>query len=214
MAGATVRLILAEPQTLTRAMLRHYIAGLDGIEVVAEAENGATLIEQVGMRQPDLVLSEFSLPDVRGLDLTQTLRRHFPMVGVAFLGNAVDPGLVRAVLNAGASAFLSRSSEPLELELALRAHSRGQVYISPSISRRVIERRGRRVEGSGVLTRRQREVLRMVGRGKTTKEIAQLLGLSAKTVETHRARLMQTLGLRSCNALMHFAVTSGAQSAE
>jgi DNA-binding NarL/FixJ family response regulator len=199
---------------LTRAILKHYIHSLEGIEVMAEAEGGTHLLEQLGSHQPDLVLSEFALPDIGGLDLTKRIRRHFPQVGLAFLISAADPAQVRAAIAAGASAFLSPDSEPPELELALRAHGRGQIYLSPSISRRVIERRGKRAEGSGILTRRQREVLRMVGRGKSTKEIAQILGLSAKTVETHRARLMQTLGLRGINALTHFAVMSGTQSSD
>jgi DNA-binding NarL/FixJ family response regulator len=154
------------------------------------------------------------LPDISGLSLTQKIRRHFPRVGLVFLLSAEDPAQVRAALTAGASAFLSRFSELLELELALRAHAKGQIYISPSVSRKVIERRGKRADSSGILTRRQREVLRLVGRGKTTKEIAQVLGLSAKTVETHRARMMQTLGLRGINALTHFAVRAGAHAGD
>jgi len=195
-------------------MLRHYVGTLANIEVVAEAANGASLIEQLGSLHPDLVVSEFALPDIGGLELTQRIRRHFPKVGLVFLSSVTDPAQVRAVLAAGACAFLTRSSELLELELALGAHGKGQIYISPSVSRKVIERRGRRAEGSGSLTRRQREVLRLVGRGKSTKEIAQILGLSTKTVETHRARLMLTLGLHGINALTHFAVRASAQAGD
>ncbi len=195
-------------------MLRHYFGTLEGVEVVAEAADGSQLIERIGEQSPDLVVSEFALSDISGMDLTRKIRRHFPAVGLMFLITTEDPGQVRAALTAGASAFLSRSSEPLELELALRSYAKGQIYISPSVSRKVIERRSRRAEGSGILTRRQREVLRLVGRGKSTKEIAQVLGLSVKTVETHRARMMQTLGLRGINALTHFAVRAGAQASD
>jgi DNA-binding NarL/FixJ family response regulator len=202
-----VRLILADPHNLVRAAIRHYLGALDGIDIVGETDNGRQLLDLASRLQPDLLLSEFVLPDISGFDLTQNLRRHYPSVGLIFLSASADPGHARAMLKLGASGFLTKCSEPQELELALSAHRKGQTYVSASLSRSLLEgRRAHRVEGNAVLTRRQREVLRMVGRGKTTKEIASLMGLSTKTVETHRARLMQTLGLRGINALTHFAV--------
>ena len=210
-----MRLILAEPQNLVRAAFRHFFSALSDIEVVGEADSGVHLLEQIPSLQPDLVISEFQLRDINGFDLTQNIRRHYPAVGLMFLSATADTGHVRAALRFGACGFLSKSSEPQEIELAMNAYRKGQIYVSASLSHKLLQgRKAERGESSGVLTRRQREVLRLVGRGKSTKEIAILMGLSPKTVETHRARLMQVLGLRGINALTHFAIRNGQQQTD
>ncbi|MFI4979186.1 MAG: response regulator transcription factor [Nevskiales bacterium] len=205
-----MRLILAEPQTLVRAALKQLLQTMQGVDVIGEAEDGRQLLEQVAAHRPELVVSEFTLPDISGSDLAHQIRRHYPGTGLIFLSSSADSGHVRVAMKSGASAFLTKCSEPIEVELAMRACGKGQIYLSPSVSRRDIEgRRAERPDGSAVLTRRQREVLRLIGRGKSTKEIAQVMGVGAKTVETHRARLMQALGLRGIGALTHFAVRHG-----
>lgn len=205
-----MRVILGEPQTLVRAALKLLLQSIPGVEVIGEAEDGRGLLEQVMTAQPDVVFSEFALPDIGGAELAQQVRRRYPGTGVVLLSSNADAAHVRMAMKAGAAAFLTRSSEAVEVELALRACARGQIYLSPSVSRKVIEgRRAERPEGSAVLTRRQREVLRLIGRGKSTKEIAQVLGVGVKTVETHRGRLMQALGVRGIGALTHFAVRFG-----
>lgn len=211
----TVLLILADPQTLVRAALRRLFESIAQVEVAGEAEDGRGVLDLVQNRQADLVVCEFILPDLGGGELLQHLRRYYPKTGVLFLSASQDAAHVRAALKGGAAGFLSKNSEPLELELALRACARGQIYLSPCVSGKALEgRRGQRSDNGAVLTRRQREVLRMIGRGKSTKEIAQIMGLSAKTVETHRARLMQSLGLRGTSALTHFAVRALTQAPE
>lgn len=195
--------------------LRRLFESLDQVEVVADVEDGKNLLHCLQNSAADLVVSEFSLPDASGCDIVQQVRRHFPHTGVLFLAASHDAGHVRAALRCGASGYLTKSSDPAELELALRACARGQIYLSPCVSRKVVEARGNhRQGGDTVLTRRQREVLRLIGRGKSTKEVAQLMGLSPKTVETHRARLMQALGLRGITALTHFAVRTGPQGSD
>jgi DNA-binding NarL/FixJ family response regulator len=202
-----VRLILADSHNLVRAAIRHYLELRPGVDVVGEADTGRALLDEVAKLQPDLVITEFLLPDINGFDLTQSFRRHYPAVGLMFLTSSSDPGHAQTVLKLGARGFITKFSEPQELELALHSHRKGHTYVSAGLSSRILENRRRyRPEGTGTLTRRQREVLRMIGRGKSTKEIAQLMGVSTKTVETHRARLMQTLGLRGSSALTHFAV--------
>ena len=208
-------LILADPQTLVRAALRRLLESIAQVEVIGEAEDGRGVLDLVHARPADLVVSEFVLPDLGGCELAQQLRRYYPKTGVLFLSASQDAAHVRGALKCGAAGFLSKNSEPVELELALRACTRGQIYLSPCVSGKALEgRRAQRSDHGAVLTRRQREVLRMIGRGKSTKEIAQIMGLSTKTVETHRARLMQTLGLRGTSALMHFAVSALAQATE
>jgi DNA-binding NarL/FixJ family response regulator len=206
----TVRIILADPQTLVRTALKKLFETLDLVEVVAEAEDCKGVLQRLQTVPADLVVAEFTLPDSSGCELVQQVRRRFPGTHVLFLAASHDPAHVRAALRCGASGYLTKSSEPAELDLALRACARGQIYLSPCISRKVVEARGgQRPGGDAVLSRRQREVLRLIGRGKTTKEVAQLMGLSPKTVETHRTRLMQALGLRGITALTHFAVRAG-----
>ncbi|MBL6750911.1 MAG: response regulator transcription factor [Nevskia sp.] len=205
-----MRVVLADPHTLFRAGLRHLIEAVDGAEVIGESDTGKGLLEQVVKSRPDLVFCEVVLPDVSGFEVAQQIRRHYPKVAVMFLTASTDSANVRNALKAGAVGFLAKSSEAVEIELALRAVGKGQVYLSPSVSLRALEpRRSTRPESSAVLSRRQREVLRLIGRGKSTKEIAALMGVSPKTVETHRARLMQALGLHGTNALTHYAVRVG-----
>jgi DNA-binding NarL/FixJ family response regulator len=195
--------------------LRRLLESIAQVEVIGEAEDGRGVLDLVHARPADLVVSEFVLPDLGGCELAQQLRRYYPKTGVLFLSASQDAAHVRGALKCGAAGFLSKNSEPVELELALRACTRGQIYLSPCVSGKALEgRRAQRSDHGAVLTRRQREVLRMIGRGKSTKEIAQIMGLSTKTVETHRARLMQTLGLRGTSALMHFAVSALAQATE
>ncbi len=200
---------------MIRAALRRLFESIDGIAVVGEADDGRGVLEQVQASGANLVVAEFLLPDMSGSDLAQQLRRYYPKTGLLILSASHDAAHVRSALKCGAAGFLSKSSEPMEVELALRAVARGQTYISPSVSNKALEgRRAQRGDNGAVLTRRQREVLRMIGRGKSTKEIAQIMGLSTKTVETHRARMMQALGLRGSSALMHFAVRALAHVAE
>lgn len=195
--------------------MRRLFESIEQVAVVGEAEDGRGVLERVQASGASLVVAEFVLPDMSGGDLAQQLRRYYPNTGILFLSSSHDAAHVRTALKCGAAGFLTKSSEPMEVELALRAHARGQVYISPSVSRKALEgRRNQRGDEGAVLTRRQREVLRMIGRGKSTKEIAQIMGLSTKTVETHRARMMQTLGLRGTSALTHFAVRALAHVAE
>ena len=126
---------------------------------------------------------------------------------VLLLSTQIDSAQVQSALKAGVLGFVSKAGDPAELEIALRAVTNGNPYLSPHFARFAIDRRRSRQDAHSVrLPTRQREVLQMLGRGKTTKEIASLLGLSVKTVETHRARLMQALDLNNINALLHYAV--------
>lgn len=202
-----LNIVQADPQTLVRAGLRQLLETIDAVHVVAEAEDGRQLLDHVIALRPHLVVTELSLPEISGLEALKRISRHMPDVRVLILSSLTDSAHVRSALKAGAAGFLSKSAEPAELDLAVRAIARGQTYLSPSVSHHAIERRrAHRETESVVLSQRQREVLRLIGRGKSTKEIASLLGIGNKTVETHRARLMQALSLSNTHALMHFAV--------
>jgi len=204
------RVLIADCQPLFRGGLRLLFGKIAGTTIVGEAGTGKELLDCLGSLKPDLVVCDSLLPDCNGFELAQQIRRHFPNVRIMFIASALEPQMVRAALKAGASAFLGKTSEPAELELALRAIGKGQFYLSPCASNPALELRSReRAENSMIFSRRQREVLRLIGKGKCTKEIAELMDVSPKTVETHRARLMHALGLHGSNALTHYAVRIG-----
>ena len=205
-----MRVILADPQILVRAGIRRLIDALERVEVVAETGDGQELLDLVARLRPDVVVTELTLQGMSGLDAVAQLRRHYPEVEVLVLSSQTGAQSVRAVIKSGVSGFLSKDAEPQELELALHAAARGQSYLSPQISRIALEqRRHRRAEERPLLTARQRQVMQLIARGRSTKEIAGIMGVSVKTVETHRARMMQTLGVRGSSALMHYAIRQG-----
>jgi DNA-binding NarL/FixJ family response regulator len=205
-----MRLVLADSRTLVLAGLKRLIQEHTDATVVGEARDGQSLLELVGQLRPDAVLTEIDLPKISGLEALVQIHRHYPEVAVLVLTGLTDGQHVRAALRAGAAGFLDKDAEPLELGLALRAVQRRQIYLSPSISHAAVERRsGHLAEDRVSLTPRQRQVLQLIGRGKSTKEIAGLMGVSIKTVETHRARMMNALGLYGTNALMRYAIRTG-----
>lgn len=206
-----MRLILAEPQALVRTALARLIEQNARVEILGEAADGQQLLEQVGRLHPDVVVTEVNLGSMNGLEVLSQIRRHYPEVSVLLLSAQTDGPCVRSALKLGAAGFLSKNAGLAELQLALGAVERSQVYLSPEIAHLALERRAgvTRVEDNVTLTPRQRQVLQLIARGKSTKEIAALMGVSIKTVETHRARMMQALGLFGTNALMRFAIRQG-----
>lgn len=204
-------LILADELTLVRAGLRRLLEAQaqPAIEVLAETGDGQELLELASRLRPDLVLTDVPLGRLSGLEANQQIRRHYPEVGVLLLTARCEPALVRQAMQQGAAGYIARDGEPEELGLALRAFARGQTYLSPKVSGGAFERRPPGGDDAQTLTARQRQVLRLMARGKTTKEIAALMGVSVKTVETHRARMAQSLGLYGVNALLRYAIRAG-----
>lgn len=205
-----MRIVLCEPQALVRAGLKRLIEESTSAKVIGEAGDGQQLLELASRLRPELAISELNLPTMSGMEALQQLRRHYPDVQVLLLGGPAEPQQVRGALQLGASGFLSKDADPAELPLALTAMARRQTYLSPAVSHLAFERRGsQRVEDEVQLTPRQRQVLQLIARGKSTKEIGGLMGVSHKTVETHRMRLMHALGLYGTNALMRYAIRLG-----
>lgn len=210
-----MKLVLADGQSLVRAGIRLLLQSEGQAEVIGEAADGQELLTIVQRLRPRAALVELDLPVVNGLDALAQIRRHYPEVAVLMLASRPEPGQVRSALRQGAAGFLTKQAEPQELGLALRSVEKQQTYISPAVSNLLLDRRDQtRVEDAAILTHRQRQVLTLIGKGKSTKEIAALLGVSVKTVETHRARLMQSLGLYGTNALMRTALRWGLDTHE
>jgi len=207
-----MRVVLGDELTLVRAGVRLLLEQVSDpkVQVVAESGDGQALLEQVSRLRPDLVVVEHVLTSMGGQEVTHQIRRHYPEVKVLFLTSRTEPNHVRNAMHAGAVGYVVKEAEPVELTQALKAVAKGQNYLSPKVSAAAFDRRIRaRDEREGVLTARQRQVLRLMARGKSTKEIAALMGVSVKTVETHRARLAAVLGLYGVNALMRFAIKAG-----
>ena len=211
---STIRILLADDHHLVRAGIRSLLEGLPGIEVVAEAGDGRDAIELVRTCSPDLVLMDITMGGMNGLEATACLLKEFPQLRIIILSMHANEEYVRQALQAGAAGYLLKDAATAELEVAVRAVARGETYLSPVISRQVIEEYlgGRGEAGAGplaLLTARQREVLQLIAEGRTTKQIAGLLDVSVKTAETHRAQVMERLGIRDVPGLVRFAIRHG-----
>jgi DNA-binding NarL/FixJ family response regulator len=208
-----MRILLADEHALVRAGIRALLSNLPDVEVVAEAGDGREALKLIGERSPDVAILDASIPRLNGLETTSRAAREYQRTRIILLSVLTDEEHVRQALLAGASGYLWKGAEPGELELALRAVARGDTWLSPAISRAVVAALSRSDEGARgppqVLTPRQRETLQLIAEGLSTKEIAQYLRLSVKTVETHRAQVMARLGIRTVPGLVRYAMRAG-----
>jgi len=178
------------------------------VHVVAEASNAEQALQQALQHAPDVVLMDLSLPGRSGLEALSDILLRAPGSRVVMMTMHDDAAHVRDALDRGAVGFVVKDAAPAELELALRAAHAGQVFLSPQISAKMLAPLlGGREKPVGVaaLSPRQREILRRIGAGQSNKEMAADLGISVKTVETHRARMMESLGCRRANDLVLMA---------
>lgn len=206
-----MRVLLADDHTLVRAGLRRLLEGFLDIEVVAEAKDGREAVDMVALYRPDVALIDLTMPVMDGLGVTKEVVMHYPDTVVVMMSMHADTAYVRQALTIGALGFVVKEAAPAELELALRAANNRQTFLSPKVSGRMMHALTNRAKpqfGSrdAELSPRQREILMRLGSGLSTKEIAADLQISIKTVETHRARMMEALGLHRANELIRYAV--------
>jgi DNA-binding NarL/FixJ family response regulator len=211
-----IRVVLAEDHTLVRAGIRSLLAELSWVEVVGEAADGRETIRLVSEVRPQVVLMDITMAGLNGLDATERIVREFPDTRVIILSMHANEEYVRRALLVGAAGYVLKDAEKAELELALKSVARGGTYLSPSVSRPLVsdytERAGR--QSLERLTARQREILQLIAEGNSTKDIARDLGLSIKTVETHRAQLMARLDIHDIAGLVRYAIRAGIASSE
>jgi DNA-binding NarL/FixJ family response regulator len=209
----TTRVLLADDHVLVRAGIRSLLEKMSGIEVVAEARDGYEALELTKKHFPNVVLMDIAIPGLNGLEALARATKEFPAVKVIILSMHANEEYVLRALRAGACGYLLKDAAVTELELALRAVTRGETYLSPRISKRVIgsylERLGNERPLREELTPRQREIVQLIAEGKSTKEIAFLLKVSVKTVEAHRAQLMARLDIRDVAGLVRYAMRVG-----
>jgi DNA-binding NarL/FixJ family response regulator len=193
-----IRIVLADDHVLVRAGLRSLLEAIGGVEIVAEAGSGQEAIDRAREHRPDVVVMDVAMSDLDGLKAAARIKQELPDTKVLMLSMHSESAIVEEALRAGATGYLVKNAAPEEFRLALLALLRGEVFLSPAISRPIVNRYVRTQSGADAsgLTARQLEVLRLLGEGKNTKEIARALAISVKTVEAHRGQLMQRLGAR------------------
>lgn len=205
-----LRVLLVDDHTLVRAGIRSLIERLPGVETVGEAGSGLEAIELVAKLEPDIVVMDIGMSGMSGLEAAARIKADFPVVQVIILSMFSSEEHVLQALRAGVAGYLPKDSATAELAIALQSAARGEVYLSPPISKQIVEAYIRRTGSGGglldTLTPRQREILVLIAEGSSTKEIARQLALSPKTVETHRAQLMARLDIHDLAGLIRFAM--------
>ncbi len=201
-----IRILLADDHTLFRAGIKALLQNLGDLQVVGEAENGREALRLVEALRPDVLLVDIGMPELNGLEVAERVSKEFPGVHVIILSMHATDEYARRAVRAGASGYVLKGASTAELDLAVRAVARGQSYLSPAISKHIVSDYARRAQAEGSsleqLTPRQREILQLIAEGNTTQQIAQKLELSAKTVEMHRAQLMERLDIHDIAGLV------------
>ena len=207
---SNIRILLADDHALMRAGLRAMIESVAGQSVVAEAGNGREAVDLAAVHHPDLAVMDISMSELNGIEAGIRIREENPATRVLTVSMHTSEEFVRRALKSGVSGYLVKDAAPSELQLAIEAIMRGEIYLSSRISRHVVSGL---VDGPGAaeaplesLTPRHREVLQMIAEGKSTKAMAFALKVSVKTVETHRAALMDRLGIHDLAGLVIYAV--------
>ncbi len=207
----TIKVVLADDHTIVRQGLRSILEQQAGIEVIAEAENGREAVQITEKMKPDVVVMDFSMPDLNGLEATRQIKLRVPETKVLILTRHSDQEYVKSILSAGASGYLVKNSAAEELVIAIQAVQRGDSYLDPLISKTIIEGYLNPFAGENKtleikLTPRQSEVLQLIAEGQPNREIASRLHISVKTVENHRTNILKKLNLHSTADLTQYAI--------
>jgi DNA-binding NarL/FixJ family response regulator len=205
------RVLLADDHRMVAEGLRGILT--PEFELAGIVENGRMLVEAAKNLRPDVIVADIGMPELNGIDAMEPLRDHNQDVRVVFLTMHREVAYARRALEAGASGYVLKHSASEELVMAIRAALDDQTFISPAIAGEVIESMRRDPDLSmdpvSSLTPRQREVLQLLAEGKSAKEAASVLGISARTVEFHKYEIMQVLGIHNNAELVHFAIKHG-----
>ncbi|MBZ0156577.1 MAG: response regulator transcription factor [Alphaproteobacteria bacterium] len=212
----SLKVLLADDHKIVRDGLRTLLQKNADIEVIAEAEDGRETVHLVKKLSPEIVVMDIAMPDLNGIEATRQIMAEHPGIKIIALSMHSDKRFVMEMLKAGASAYLLKDCAFEELILAIRAVTENKTYLSPGIAGVVVEDflHARKEEPSvfSVLTDREREVLQLLAEGQTTKEIASHLQVSIKTIETHRNRIMDKLGIHTIAELTKYAIREGLTS--
>jgi DNA-binding NarL/FixJ family response regulator len=210
-AGHRPRVLLCDDHLLVAEALKSLLT--PEFDLVGVVEDGRAMVEAAGRLRPDVIVTDVTMPHLNGIDALVQLRQGGDRVPVVFLTMHRDVTFARRALEAGASGFVLKHSAPAELVLAIRAALGGRTYLTPQLAGEVLAsmKQGPKEASDPVvaLTPRQREVLQLLAEGRSAKEIASSLSISARTVEFHKYQLMETLDLHTNAELVHFAIKHG-----
>jgi DNA-binding NarL/FixJ family response regulator len=205
-----IRVLLADDHKLVRAGFRAMLNSLGGVEVVGETGDGREALELIRTHRPDVALLDITMPSLTGIEVATRVANEFENVRIIILSMHTTEDYIARAVRAGVSGYLLKNADPVELELALRAAMNREMYLSPSVSKQLVEDYTRRLgPANEPLTTRQREILQLIAEGKSTKDIAVTLDLSIKTIETHRKELMERLGIHDVPGLVQYAIRTG-----
>lgn len=210
-----IRVLIADDHTIVRKGLCSLLRGENDITVIGEARDGREVIRKAGELSPDVILLDINMPLLNGIEVARNIKQIHPSMGVIILTMYSDEGYVHEALLAGASGYLIKNTIPQDLCSAIRAVSRGESFLSPSISKTVIERytklgtsdRGELHKDE--LTAREREILQLIAEGYTNQEISELLFISSKTVEVHKQNIQKKLNISGTARLTQYAIRKG-----
>lgn len=202
-----LRVVIADRLRMVRSAIRALLDEIGGVRVVAEASNGDELLEAVDRERPALVISDVAMPGRDAIDTISEIHKRHPHLRVLVLSASDSAEIVRRAIASGASGYLVKTAPAVELEQAVTGIEAGGSYFSPSIMQALLEPApASRPDG---LTERQLQVVRLLARGHSSRQIGEELGLSAKTVDVHRARIMRQLGIRDMASLARYALRHG-----
>ena len=206
-ASSTIQVVLADDHELVRAGIRSLLSGIRDVEVVAEVRDGEELLKLLESVHPDVVVSDINMPGMDGIAAVRRIRELYPQLRVIMLTMNDSADSIKRAVAAGANGYIRKDAPAFELETALRSVMATGSYFGTGVAQRLLEPTEPAVEEK--LTGRQLEILVMLARGKSSKEIAFELGLSSKTVDVHRTRIMERLELNDVASLTLYAVRKG-----
>ncbi len=210
-----IRILIVDDHAVVRAGIRLLLDSQGDMEVVGEAQNGREALVQAKKLKPDVALMDISMPDMEGVEATQLIKEACPQVLILALTMHEEAAYFFRMLKAGASGYVVKGANPDELLRAIRAVFRDKAYLFPSLARTLLDdylerlEMGAEKDSYAKLTVREREVLKLIGEGYTSREIAEMLFISINTVERHRTNLMDKLGMHNKSQLIRFAIRKG-----
>ena len=208
-----IRVLLADDHALVRQGIRSLLEKLDDIEVVGDVSDGREALQLSKTTQPDIVFMDITMPGLNGLEAVTRIKKDCPTTRVIMLSMHAGEEYFQQALESGAAGYLLKDADRMELELAIRTVIRVEIYLTPTVAKYAVDAYRQRKEGDqgplACLSSRQKEILQLIAEGYANKEIAQRLDLSPRTVETHRAELMERLNIRDVPGLVKFAIRTG-----
>lgn len=216
MSIAATTILLADDHTIVRQGLAKVLEAEPGFQIAGEAKDGREAVGMVEQTRPDIVIMDIAMPLLNGVEATRQIKKANPATKVIILSMHSQRRFISELLSLGASGYLIKDSSGTDVVLAIKAALKGDTYLSPSISRQVIEdyvslkrTKSSREELYGQLSNREREVFQMIAEGRSTREIADVLCISASTVKTHRSNILEKLQMETVFQLVHFAFELG-----